>query len=247
MPGEAEAVTGKFGLGFKSVFLLSDAPRILSGQLAVRVLGGVYPRDITGEEHATIRRRLAELGDRPDGTLIELPLRDGYVKESEEAIAHFRGLAPILVAFAKRTHRVTLREAGGSEDWIEWVARPVPGAPGCAVGALWNGGDYELTQHALTITADEGALLLGLGARQVERLPERVPGLWVVAPTEEALGLGFALNGRFELHSRNAQIASTATAENGEAAERAGWAGASRMVSLDLQPRPRTGTRSDRR
>jgi hypothetical protein len=39
----ATAVTGKFGLGFKSVFLVSDAPEVVSGSLDFVIRGGIYP------------------------------------------------------------------------------------------------------------------------------------------------------------------------------------------------------------
>jgi hypothetical protein len=34
---------GRFGLGFKSVFLIADRPAVLSQDLAFSVVGGVYP------------------------------------------------------------------------------------------------------------------------------------------------------------------------------------------------------------
>ena len=42
-PGD-QGVTGKFGLGFKSVLLACNQPRILSGGLAVRVVAGILPQ-----------------------------------------------------------------------------------------------------------------------------------------------------------------------------------------------------------
>src|SRR5262249_37113826 len=60
--GGVAPVTGKFGLGFKSVFLVSDRPRILSGRLAFEVTGGVYPRRLVGAERQTLDRTRARLG-----------------------------------------------------------------------------------------------------------------------------------------------------------------------------------------
>lgn len=39
-----ETVTGRFGLGFKSVFLVCDKPRIVSGDLQVEICGGILPK-----------------------------------------------------------------------------------------------------------------------------------------------------------------------------------------------------------
>ena len=38
------SVTGKFGLGFKSVFLITGEPRVLSGRLAFRIVSGFLPQ-----------------------------------------------------------------------------------------------------------------------------------------------------------------------------------------------------------
>ena len=57
-------VTGKFGLGFKTVFLLSDSPEVVSDRLAFRVLGGMLPKlsiptarsSCDSDWHITVRR-----------------------------------------------------------------------------------------------------------------------------------------------------------------------------------------------
>ena len=40
-------VTGRFGLGFKSVFLFADRAAIWNGRLACDVVGGLYPRQLS--------------------------------------------------------------------------------------------------------------------------------------------------------------------------------------------------------
>ena len=42
-------VTGKFGLGFKSVFLVANKPRVASGQLGFEAVGGFFPKQLTGD------------------------------------------------------------------------------------------------------------------------------------------------------------------------------------------------------
>ncbi len=68
-------VTGKFGLGFKTVYLASDRPAVLSGDLGFEVIGGLFP----GKLDARTSDWLAEIirasgGGRRDGTVIHLPL-----------------------------------------------------------------------------------------------------------------------------------------------------------------------------
>ena len=41
-------VTGKFGLGFKSVFLVTSKPRVASGQLGFEAVGGIFSQTVDG-------------------------------------------------------------------------------------------------------------------------------------------------------------------------------------------------------
>ncbi len=51
-----ELVTGKFGLGFKSVFFLTDRPQVASGDLAFEVRGGFFPVPLPPERAADCER-----------------------------------------------------------------------------------------------------------------------------------------------------------------------------------------------
>lgn len=209
---QQERVTGKFGLGFKSVFLLTDAPRIVSGRLAFEVVGGVYPLAVTGDRYATLTSSLEERG-LSGGTLFELPIQPERDKDATDAMDAFRRNAPILTVFARRTSRIVLH-VGGREESLEWAPREVSGAPQFRIGSLPGAASRGLPAHALLVTAGAGALLLGLDARGIGRLPAHIPGIWVTAPTAEAEGAGFALNGPFELHAGRSELATTALEAN---------------------------------
>ncbi len=58
-------LTGKFGLGFKSVYLATDDPQVVSGMLHFRIVGGVYPEPLKTEE---LERLKMEIPKR-EGTL----------------------------------------------------------------------------------------------------------------------------------------------------------------------------------
>ncbi len=49
-------VTGRFGLGFKSVFILTDVPRLMSGHLCFKVVGGFLPQRLLGNEASHLKR-----------------------------------------------------------------------------------------------------------------------------------------------------------------------------------------------
>ena len=72
-PGEG-VTTGKFGLGFKSVFLVSNAPTLLSGRLNVEILGGVYPRKLDAYgELKKLDNSETSRGNRITATFVHMP------------------------------------------------------------------------------------------------------------------------------------------------------------------------------
>ena len=74
---ETMPITGKFGLGFKSVFLVSDTPQILSGRLGFAVAAGLYPQEL-GAERAVLTGVIDRFRQgqpvHAKATLIRLPL-----------------------------------------------------------------------------------------------------------------------------------------------------------------------------
>jgi hypothetical protein len=53
-------VTGKFGLGFKSVYLLCDQPRAVSGSLEFEVRGATYPARLPLQQASSLRNWLKD-------------------------------------------------------------------------------------------------------------------------------------------------------------------------------------------
>ena len=203
--GEAR-VTGKFGLGFKSVFLVCDRPRILSGRLAFEFVGGIYPRRLIGDERSSleeIHRRVAA-GDS-QATIVELRLSPD--SPASEVLNRLRELAHILVVFAIRIRRCVWSEQSRE---VRWDPRDIPEVAGCQVGELSpllpSAGDTDVAR-GLLFQSQAGAVLLGLGAREFKPFGEKVPTVWVTAPTQALLELGFLVNGPFALDVGRAQLA----------------------------------------
>ena len=200
-PGD-EGVTGKFGLGFKSVLLACEQPRILSGRLAIRVVAGILPQSWEGAHEA--RRRLADLGTDPrlPGTLIDLPGVKG--KLQEQVVGRFQQLAGILCVFGRAVRSVTHVAASESS----WSWKPSEICPGVEVGELHLRGDWGARTRALCVRAgDDGSLLMALGPQGFRPLPDTVPALWVTAPTRESSAVGFAVNGSFDLDAGRGRLA----------------------------------------
>ena len=194
--------TGKFGLGFKSVLLACDQPRIISGHLAIRVVAGILPQP--WEEIDGARQRLADFSKDPNsGTLIDLPGVNGEVRAA--VLERFLVLAGVLCVFGRAIRSV--KHVGTSESW-SW--RPEEICPDVEVGDLHLRGKWGTHTKALCIRAGDGSLLMALGPQGFRPLPDAVPALWVTGPTEESSAVGFAVNGNFDLDAGRGRLAGDA-------------------------------------
>jgi hypothetical protein len=202
-------VTGKFGLGFKSVFLATNQPRILSGRLGFQVVGGLYPQRIIGGDFEQLQEQI--IRESPNqhqrGTLFELPVTDDI--RPEEVMQDFKQLVHIMLVFAKRIRHCRIYPGLNKSIEINWQEAPVLDCDNVKIGQLQPviGQVVGQNKPALVCQTTDGAVLLPLGARGFEPLPEYVPTLWVTAPTQEKLDLGFAINGQFDLDVGRAQLA----------------------------------------
>lgn len=205
-------VTGKFGLGFKSAFLITDEPRILSDRLGFRVIGGLYPQRIIGQPFEELRVKIDREtpGQYQRGTLFELPVTIDI--QTDEVMNEFKRLAHIMLVFSKRIKRCKIYPGGTKAVEINWRGTPVLSCANTIVGQLQPVIGYSVGQRqtAIAFKVAEGTLLLALGARGFERFQD-VPTFWVTAPTQEKLDLGLAINGPFDLDVGRAQLAREST------------------------------------
>ena len=211
-----KGVTGKFGLGFKSVLLACEQPRILSGRLALRVVSGILP--LPWEKDAQeARQRLADLGEDPrlPGTLIDLPGVGGKLRD--RVLDRFRELAGTLCVFGRAVRSITWFAA--SESTLRW--QPTELCMDVEVGDLDLRGDWGPRTRAICVRTRSGSLLMALGPQGFRALPGAVPALWVTAPTRESSAVGFAVNGNFDLDAGRGRLAGN-TANNRELATRIG-------------------------
>ena len=104
-------VTGKFGLGFKTVFLVSDAPYILSGDLRLKVLGGYLPCEVEAGEAwvGELERTYAQNAQLPP-TIVIIPLLDDAMQPMQRAWELFKERAPYLVNCSRCVKKITIEE-----------------------------------------------------------------------------------------------------------------------------------------
>jgi hypothetical protein len=199
-----QQVTGKFGLGFKSVLLACDRPRILSGRLAVEVVAGILPQPCA--EAPALREVVASYADghRLPGTLVDLP---GLTVPPAAILDRFDSLAGMLCVFARAIRSIARCQASGSENSRRLDWDPQEPSLGIEYGRLRLLGDWGRETGALCLRTGHGALLIALGPQGFRPLAKTIPPFWVTAPLRETAGLGFAVNGPFDLDPGRASLA----------------------------------------
>lgn len=202
----SEIVTGKFGLGFKTVFFASDRPRILSGDLGFEVLGGLMPVALDSASRDELARLMLSHGEsRRDGTAILLPLRVD-AGQLEQALQRLVELLPLVLAFSRFVKRCQIQLRGTEHD-VRWVETELA-APGVYHGCCTTLGSHvPPVDRALVFRSDALALLVALTPEGASPVPDEVPTLWVSAPTRSDDGCGVAVNGPFRVDVGRTQLA----------------------------------------
>lgn len=197
---EAEqGVTGKFGLGFKSVHLLTSCPTVTSGSLRFRIHGGVLP---TALEVPAGSAETAEV--RANETRFDIPLD---VVEPDAVLGDARESLPFFPLFAAgvRAVRVEL-DTETDHSWTDrgctrasdTTVRSARSGPGREVIVLERSGDAR--RYRVVIPAPGMA-------------PSGVPTVWVTAPVlTEKWRLPYLLGGPFDLDVGRTQLAPSSEA-----------------------------------
>lgn len=181
-----EGVTGRFGLGFKSVHLVSAGVGIASGFVACRVRGGMLPE--VWDDGRRISLEASRAGRR--ATVIDVPVEPDREADAAKAVAAFRQAARWLPAMSRHLRTVELE---GAEHRV-WTAGFVEtGTPGIRIVAL--GGAEPGRALALDIM-DDTTLFVPLAADGPMAAEAGLPRLWLLAPLAESLASGWLLNNR---------------------------------------------------
>lgn len=182
-------LTGKFGLGFKSVHVLSDGVGIASGFIALRTAGGFLPTP--WPEGIDIAEGRKAPGGRK-ATVIEVPFSAETADKGAEAMAAFKSAVTWLPAFARTIRRVEIEDDVPMS--VDCSSLPLLGESQVSVVSM-SGGHRE---RALRFDLSSGfALLLHIGAAGPDRFPDGLKRLWNLAPLEVPLRSGWLLNGPF--------------------------------------------------
>lgn len=166
---------GRFGLGFKSVYTVTDLPEIHSGDEDFAIQGYVFPK-------------LAERTAREaDETQIILPLKKGDTTASQEITAGLRRLGPSALLFLRHIDEISWRVEG---DASGFYLRNSPESLGSNVQLITvighESGQPEVDQNWLVFHRD----VFSAGQEKIGRVEiafsliavKDAPGRWAVQP-----------------------------------------------------------------
>ena len=204
-PGEApggaalDSTTGRFGLGFKSVHLVSSSPSVVSGFIGFSIAGGLLPQGQPVENEADG----SMIEGRP-ATRVRLPLHENV--EASALFRRFTYARALLPVFARQLREVVVEGDPFSGVHV-FDGKPIDGAPGWSVGAETKLPNHDGHWRVLRFRpADAGreemgtaALAIGLRDGVPTAFGPDVPFLWNVTPTSESWGCGYVVNGPFKL------------------------------------------------
>ena len=225
-PGEiagqatASSTTGRFGLGFKSVHLISPNPFVVSGFLAFSIAGGLLPLEqpVPDDPDLTPVR-----GHR--ATRIRLPVRndiDGsiLIENIFHRFHHTRALLPV---FARQVREIAI-DGGAFAGVSVFDGQAITDASGWSVGAdtteLPGTGRWRILRFRPSDvggTIGTAAMAIGLRDQMPASFPQDLPFLWNVTPTSEGWGCGYAVNGPFKLDPGRTHVSLDDTATVGMA------------------------------
>lgn len=191
-----QQVTGRFGLGFKSVFLACDEPKIISGDLQVKILGGFLPEEWKECTEAQAILREYTQNPRYTGTLVALPLRDDI--EPTILLKRFESRQAMLCLASKMLRQI---EVNGKNH--HWQPKILNNNTHLEFGQL--DGKHNIVYRDQVETGLV-AVVFGVTARGFGLLTD-MPTFWVVAPTRETAALGFIISAPFRIDAGRGKLA----------------------------------------
>lgn len=195
---DGDRVTGRFGLGFKTVHMLADEVRLASGGIAFRILGGMIPTDWKGGSRTITP--FHEKGRK--ATLIEIPVAAARSEEAREAWDAFAHAAPFLAALGQGASI----ELVGPEGEKVFRHEEQPLVDG--VSWLTLDGTRRLLRFDL---GNDFRLFVPFGRNGPYAFPSEVPQFWHLVPLvgEHRRG-AWLLEGRFPVDPGRTQLSGIA-------------------------------------
>lgn len=190
-----EGVTGKFGLGFKSVLLATDSPIVASGDLHFKIVAGCLPQR---SQLSPSIQEMATRYKRPNlrSTVIELPLKE----KNTGFIQRFKSLAGVCTVFTKQIKHIEINDEIHSWSPVQLLESS---DASCELGKVQIPTKRgSAINHLLVFRCKHGAVAVRLDGKIIpfdRGGIHPVPAIWVTAPTQGTDANGILLNANFEI------------------------------------------------
>jgi hypothetical protein len=224
-------VTGLFGLGFKSVFFVSEQPQVISGRLAFEIRGGFFPVPLSptiAEEIRNNARPLSATGLIPTGIRLTWGQQ---VQEDDlcKALDNFKSVAPLLTVFSRCINTLIVVDGVSPDTWTN-VEEPLTES-GRVIHAQVGNMSFCCFRCPLHSDQRAATVLFLLNANGIAPLADDVSGLWITTPTAERSDFRWALNAPFKPDAGRQRLALT-NPENRDIAEEVASAWGTALIEL---------------
>lgn len=202
---------GRYGIGFKSVFLVCDTPIVKSGRLCFKIVGGLLPEFLDERDQSSISefvQKTEDVASNVKPTVYVLPIREDRRKDVAEAIRHFADEARVLGLFARHIRHISVNDATTAKRVEVQSGEPSP-----AGSAFLPCGPND---EFLRIDVPDATLLLGAKDGRPAPLPDDVATYWALCPTGIKAKLGVALNANLKLDTGRQCLDPKAVKNGGE-------------------------------
>lgn len=200
LPGDGPAiVTGRFGLGFKSVFFVSEEPQVVSGRLAFEIRGGFFPVPLPQATAEGLRNKAqAHAPANAVPTAIKLKGSPGTEDTISRTLEAFIRYAPLLTIFSRKMRSIVAKQDGAAPNI--WTNMESSLTEGGLVTCAQVGGShlYLCFRCALVVDQRPAVVLFQMNASGISELEQELTGLWITTPTLERSELKWAVNAPFK-------------------------------------------------
>ena len=191
-------VTGRFGLGFKSVFFVSEQPEVISGRLAFDIRGGFFPVALSQSAAEEMRKNARAL--TPDGgtpTAIRLKWdQEVHGETLSQVIEAFTRGTALLTVFSRQVRTLVVLHDGTMTSRTN-VEQNLTES-GRVTFAQAGGDAFLCFRCSLSFDQHPAAVLFCLTSSGISPLAQEFTGLWITTPTDERSELTWALNAPFK-------------------------------------------------
>ena len=183
-------IVGRYGLGFKSVMLLTDTVNVVSGDLEVCIRGGVWPSKITD----AMASRLSDLAFDRESTVFQFQYDGSSVRPNIDVIKY----VPVM-ASSLREIRVDLKGAIYEWKWNETKITEEVSLFRCADDAclVIKLPNFKVIPERVVFRISEHGII---------SFPAPMPAYWSTVPTRDVENSKVIINASFPLNSARSHV-----------------------------------------